>query len=74
MTQETYHFIGIGGIGMSGLAKILLQRGRKVTGSDMAESYITDALKQAGAAVFVGHKRICVSKINSNCEYRYTSK
>lgn len=61
MTQETYHFIGIGGIGMSGLAKILLQRGRKVTGSDVAESYITDALKQAGADVFLGHKKEYVS-------------
>ena len=49
------HFIGIGGAGMSGLAKILAVRGAKVSGSDAKESTVVLALKQLGAAVFVGH-------------------
>lgn len=53
----TYHFIGIGGIGMSGLARILLQKGFKVQGSDVASSYVTDGLEAIGAKVFIGHAR-----------------
>jgi UDP-N-acetylmuramate--alanine ligase len=52
-----YHFIGIGGIGMSGLARILLEQGQTVTGSDMSASYVTDGLKEAGALVSFGHKK-----------------
>ena len=51
----SYYFIGIGGIGMSGLARILLQKGCKVSGSDAAKSYVTDGLVEAGAKVFIGH-------------------
>ncbi len=51
----TYYFIGIGGIGMSGLARILLQKGERVIGSDAASSYVTDGLVQAGATVYIGH-------------------
>ncbi len=43
------HFIGIGGIGMSGIAEILLSLGYKVSGSDMASSANTDKLKKLGA-------------------------
>jgi UDP-N-acetylmuramate--alanine ligase len=50
----TYHFIGIGGIGMSGLARILLSRGYTVSGSDNAESSITKELGDKGAKVFIG--------------------
>lgn len=53
--MENYHFIGIGGIGMSGLARILLSRGVKVSGSDIASSYVTDGLLKAGAKVCIGH-------------------
>ena len=49
------HFIGIGGAGMSGLAKILALRGAAVSGSDAKESTVVLALKQLGAEVFVGH-------------------
>ncbi len=49
------HFIGIGGIGMSGLAKLLLQKKSIVTGSDLAESYTTEKLIQQGATIHVGH-------------------
>jgi UDP-N-acetylmuramate--alanine ligase len=53
--QNQYHFIGIGGIGMSALAHILLQKGVKVTGSDVAASYATDQLSNRGAEIFIGH-------------------
>jgi len=47
--------VGIGGIGMSGMAEILLQRGYKVTGSDGASNETTDRLKELGAIVHQGH-------------------
>ncbi len=50
-----YHFIGIGGIGMSGLARILLQQGCQVSGSDLARSSITDGLQQQGALIAYEH-------------------
>ncbi len=50
-----YHLIGIGGIGMSGIARLLLGRGIKVSGSDVKFSRILDELKEAGAIIFVGH-------------------
>ncbi len=50
------HCIGIGGIGLSGIAEILLSRGYNVTGSDMKESDITTSLASKGARVFIGHR------------------
>lgn len=50
------HMVGIGGIGMSGMAEILLQRGYKITGSDGAESDTTKRLQELGAVVYKGHK------------------
>ena len=50
-----YHFIAIGGIGMSGLAKYLLEDGHTVSGSDIAESKYIDKLRELGATVFIGH-------------------
>lgn len=52
----TYHFIGIGGIGMSALARILLKLGYRVTGSDVSQSAITEELVKEGAEIFIGHK------------------
>ncbi|MFD8804499.1 UDP-N-acetylmuramate--L-alanine ligase [Streptomyces sp. NPDC059597] len=49
------HFIGIGGAGMSGIAKILAQRGAKVAGSDAKESATAEALRTLGATVHIGH-------------------
>ncbi|MGW1766668.1 UDP-N-acetylmuramate--L-alanine ligase [Streptomyces sp. NPDC002073] len=49
------HFIGIGGAGMSGIAKILAQRGAKVAGSDSRESATAEALRALGATVHIGH-------------------
>ncbi len=50
------HFIGIGGISMSGLAMIMINNGFHVTGSDRSKSHITDKLESIGAVVFEGHK------------------
>ncbi|ELP67394.1 UDP-N-acetylmuramate--L-alanine ligase [Streptomyces turgidiscabies] len=49
------HFIGIGGAGMSGIAKILAQRGAQVAGSDAKESETAAALRALGATVHIGH-------------------
>ncbi|MDG1950171.1 MAG: Mur ligase domain-containing protein, partial [bacterium] len=49
------HFVGIGGINMSALAKWFIHEGVKVTGSDMAKSNLTEQVEQAGAAVTEGH-------------------
>ncbi|MBO1335536.1 UDP-N-acetylmuramate--L-alanine ligase [Streptomyces sp. VRA16 Mangrove soil] len=49
------HFIGIGGAGMSGIAKILAQRGAQVAGSDARESATAEALRALGATVHIGH-------------------
>ena len=50
------HFIGIGGISMSGLAEILLERGFTVSGSDARESELTKKLEAHGAKLFYGQK------------------
>lgn len=50
------HCIGIGGIGLSAIAEILLYRGYQVTGSDMRESDITERLMRDGARIFLGHR------------------
>ena len=50
------HFIGIGGIGMSGIARLMLAAGFKVSGSDLNDSEITRGLKAEGAEIFAGHK------------------
>lgn len=55
------HFIGIGGISMSGIAQIMLQNGYKVTGSDRSESTITNKLSSLGAAVYIGHREENIS-------------
>jgi UDP-N-acetylmuramate--alanine ligase len=55
MTKH-YHLIGIGGIGMSGIARLLVSRGNKVTGSDVKENRMTNELKDCGAGIFIGHK------------------
>jgi len=50
------HFVGIGGIGMSGIAEVLLNHGYRVQGSDLKASKITDRLGELGAEIFVGQK------------------
>ena len=53
--SQRIHFIGIGGIGMSGIAEILLTMGYAVSGSDLRRSAVTDRLVGLGARVFEGH-------------------
>ena len=48
------HFVGIGGIGMSGIAEVLLNHGYEVQGSDLKASKITDRLTELGARIFIG--------------------
>ena len=54
-TSQHAHFIGIGGIGMSGIAEILLNLGMKVSGSDLRRTPVTDRLAELGAAIYQGH-------------------
>jgi UDP-N-acetylmuramate--alanine ligase len=60
-TSQHAHFIGIGGIGMSGIAEILLNLNMKVSGSDLRRSTVTDRLAHMGAAIYEGHDAINVS-------------
>ena len=50
------HFVGVGGIGMSGIAEVLLNLGYKVSGSDLKSSAITQRLAGLGATIFEGHR------------------
>jgi UDP-N-acetylmuramate--alanine ligase len=54
--RHRLHFVGIGGIGMSGIAEVLLNLGYAVSGSDLHESEVTERLRRLGAQVFVGHQ------------------
>jgi UDP-N-acetylmuramate--alanine ligase len=54
-TSQHAHFIGIGGIGMSGIAEILLNLNMKVSGSDLHRGPLTDRLAQMGATIYEGH-------------------
>jgi UDP-N-acetylmuramate--alanine ligase len=53
---QRIHFVGIGGIGMSGIAEVLLNLGYKVSGSDLKSSAVTQRLAGLGASVFEGHR------------------
>jgi len=53
---QRIHFVGIGGIGMSGIAEVLLNLGYRVSGSDLKSSGVTDRLASLGAAIFEGHR------------------
>lgn len=74
-------FIGISGIGMSGLAKIMAQRGYKVYGSDLQRKNITNELEKIGIKIFIGHEEKNVQDMDlvvrssaikkSNPEYKY---
>jgi len=53
---QRVHFVGIGGIGMSGIAEVLLNLGYKVSGSDLKGSAVTERLARLGAVIFEGHR------------------
>jgi UDP-N-acetylmuramate--alanine ligase len=54
--KVSYHFIGVGGIGMSGLAELLVRQGHRVSGSDLAANTITQRLETLGVQVHQGHR------------------
>jgi len=54
---EIIHFIGIGGIGMSGLAQIMHNMGFMIQGSDLVQDKNIDRLRKFGIKIFIGHKR-----------------
>jgi len=56
MKSDCVHLIGIGGIGLSAIARVLLEEGRRVSGSDLKLSPITDALADLGATIYQGHR------------------
>jgi len=53
---QRIHFVGIGGIGMSGIARVMLQLGYQVSGSDLKSSAITRNLEEMGATIYQGHQ------------------
>ena len=55
--KELIHFVGIGGIGMSGLAQVMKTMGFNVQGSDISKNKNTDNCKKVGIKIFIGHKR-----------------
>ena len=55
LEKNHMHFIGIGGIGMSGIALVLLKMGYKISGSDLGSNNLTEKLTAEGARVFYGH-------------------
>src|SRR3954463_1469467 len=71
----TIHFVGIGGIGMSGIAEVMHQLGYHVQGSDVSDSYVVEKLRKAGIPVSIGHSPdnlgdaavvVCSSAIKDN--------
>ena len=62
-SNEVIHFVGIGGIGMSGLAQIMHNMGFMVQGSDLNQSKNTDRLRKFGIKIFIGHKKKNIKKV-----------
>jgi UDP-N-acetylmuramate--alanine ligase len=61
---DKIHFVGIGGIGMSGIAEVLLNLGFKVSGSDLRKTDTTERLEQLGARIFYGHREENVQDVD----------
>ncbi len=59
---QQIHFVGIGGVGMSGIGSVMLNLGYRVTGSDMVESDVTERLREMGAKVTIGHSADSVAQ------------
>jgi UDP-N-acetylmuramate--alanine ligase len=57
---QRIHFVGIGGIGMSGIAEVLVNLGYQVSGSDLKESPVTERLRSMGATIRAGHDASCI--------------
>ena len=61
-SNEVIHFVGIGGIGMSGLAQIMHNMDFMIQGSDLSQSKNIDRLRKFGIKIFIGHKRENIKK------------
>ena len=82
--KELVHFVGIGGIGMSGLAQIMKNMGFRVLGSDQNKNKNTMSCSKAGIKVFIGHSKQNVKRStilvrssaikNNNSEIRYAKE
>ena len=59
------HFVGIGGIGMSGIAEVLLNQGYQISGSDLSESAVTKHLQSLGARIYKGHAAAQIAGANA---------
>ena len=64
LEDKRIHFIGLGGAGMSGIARIMLAKGISVSGSDAKDSSVLSGLKTLGAQVFVGHQASNIGEAN----------
>lgn len=62
--NKKVHFIGIGGVSMSGLAAVLLRNGYKVSGSDSKESEVLDKLRNLGAEIYIEHKKSNIKNVD----------
>ncbi len=54
---KSFHFVGIGGVGMSAIAEVMLDKGFKISGSDLKESAVVKHLRQKGAIIYKGHAK-----------------
>ena len=62
---KNIHFIGIGGIGISAIARMLLLQGKQITGSDRDETRVTEELRKAGVQIFIGAQK---ENISADCD------
>ena len=62
--NKKVHFIGIGGVSMSGLAAVLLTKGYKVSGSDAKESEVLNKLRKSGAEIYIGHNKNNIKNVD----------
>ena len=67
--KEVIHFIGIGGIGMSGLSLIMKGKGFRVQGSDLSLNKNIERLKKEKIKVFLGHKKKKHKKFHNYCNF-----
>ena len=63
--SSSYHFVGIGGAGMSAIARVLLARGIRVSGSDLVSSSGLERLRGSGAVVSIGHKASNIGSVDA---------
>lgn len=64
LIKSRFHFVGVGGIGMCGLAELLCNMGAQVTGSDLSENANTERLKKLGVKIFKGHQAQNVGEVD----------